>query len=68
MKGKVDRRLSELERAAAPATAAPPTWVSVATIEEAERYRNFKGHIYVGISPDDWDEKHEADAAPAESA
>ena len=68
MKGKVDRRLSELERAAAPATAAPPTWVSVATIEEAERYRHFKGNIYVGISPDDWDEKHEADAAPAESA
>ena len=68
MKGKVDRRLSELERAAAPATAAPPTWVSVATIEEAEQYRNFKGNIYVGVSPNDWDEKHETDAAPAESA
>ena len=68
MKGKVDRRLSELERAAAPATAAPPTWVSVATIEEAERYRHFKGNIYVGISPDDWDIANETDAAPAESA
>ena len=68
MRGKVDRRLSELERAAAPTSSAPPTWVSVATIEEAERYRHFKGHIYVGVSPDDWDIENEADAAAPESA
>ena len=68
MRGKVDRRLSELERAAAPTSSAPPAWVSVATIEEAERYRHFKGKIYVGVSPDDWDEKNEADAAAPESA
>lgn len=68
MRGKVERRISELERAAAPTSSAPPMWVSVATIEEAERYRHFKGHIYVGVSPDDWDEKNEADAAAPESA
>lgn len=68
MKSNVDRRLSELERAAAPTTSAPPTWVSVATIEEAERYRNFKGHIYVGVSPDDWDADHETGTATAQRA
>ena len=68
MRGKVERRISELERAAAPTGSALPTWVSVATIEEAERYRNFKGHIYVGVSPDDWDIEHEADTAAAQSA
>ena len=68
MRGQIDRRISELERAAAPTSSAPPMWVSVATIEEAERYRNFKGHIYVGVSPDDWDIEHEADAAAPESA
>ena len=35
----------------------------MATIEEAERYRHFKGKIYVGVSPDDWDIENEADAA-----
>lgn len=69
MRDKVDRRISELERAAAPTSSAPPTWVSVATIEEAERYRNFKGRVYVGISPDDWDgEEHEAGGQAAENA
>ena len=65
MRGQIDRRISELERAAAPTSSAPPTWVSVATIEEAERYRHFKGNIYVTVSPDDWDEKHEAEQAAA---
>lgn len=66
MRSKVERRLGALERAAAPTSSAPPTWVSVATEAEAAGYRGVK--VYVGISPDDWDTDHETDAAPAQRA
>jgi hypothetical protein len=66
MRDKVDRRLSALERAAAPTSSAPPIWVSVATEAAAASYRGVK--VYVGVSPDDWDADHETGTATAQRA
>ena len=65
---QIERRVVALEQAKAPTSSAPPTWVSVQTEAEAAAVARRGVKVYVGVSPDDWDEEHEAGGQAAESA
>jgi hypothetical protein len=63
------KRVDRIEARQRPG-AAQPTWLSVANEADVEAALaampdGWRGNVYIGISPDDWDTDHDAQTATA---